>query len=524
MLSRFCEINNFDDLLFFAQNANRVYIYGMGKYGQALYSFLDCKKSKPDGYIVTHKSFVKGLEYDVKTINEIDNILTENDAIVIGVGANLRDEVVRNIPERIKAKIGIIREEIFHEIIYEEYKENVKSLTQERPPFPYTGKDSFRNILVIRLDRMGDLIWTSAFLRELRYNFHDANITVVVSKGNISLLDGCPYIDDVIGYSYSSFEENGGVSWEEELQRAKEFAESNLQQKSYDVVFLPRGLEPDSARANVFLAVYSSATVRIANYFTINNKVEKWFDLLMKNLFSLVIGHDVPKHETVKMLDMLTAIGCAVDKDVTEVWKSPKNSDNVSISKELKYIQKKYSMLVAVGLTTQDQQKNWDVQKFKEVFREMGQDFSVCFLLLGDKAAVEFADKAMVKSCCVDFTGKTGWNDIINIMEVCDMYFGLDTGLVHVAAALGKPVMELICHLPWGDDDMMYSMVHCGAWRTKSVAIYPSFAADERCAQAGQCISKQSHCINNIAVDKVVGILKQFLLYHKFEQRRLGRI
>lgn len=510
------EINSLEGVLAFAKNATRLYIYGMGKYGRALYSFFRNELICFTGFIVTQKSSQQFLNVDVYSLDEISEILTENDSIIIGVGPDLSKEILWGIPESIHARIGVIQEAAFHEIVYDEFKETIQLLVRERPPKPYTGKEEFKNILIIRLDRMGDLIWTSAFLRELRHNFMQAKITIVVAKSNLPILDGCPYVDRVIGYEYSSFEENGGVSREEELLRAKKFAEEYLQQENYDVVFLPRGLEPDSARANVFLAVYSSAKVRIANYFVLNNKLEKWFDALMKSVFSLVVGHDVPKHETEKILDMLIAIGCKVKEDRTEIWKSPGKRDNVSIIHELNILRKNFSKIIAVGLTTQDPQKNWDARNFNKVFWEIEREFSVCFLLLGSKAAAESAKIAKVETCCVDFTGKTEWNDLVNIMEMCDLYFGLDTGLVHVAAALGKPVIEFACQFPWGNDNILYSMSHCCAWRTKCVPLYPTYALDEKCAHAGQCISKQSHCINNISVKNATEILRNFLLYYHF--------
>lgn len=57
---------------------------------------------------------------------------------------------------------------------------------------------TFQNILVIRLDRMGDLVCSTPFLRTLRNNTPGANITLLLRPYTEELLRGCSFSDELL--------------------------------------------------------------------------------------------------------------------------------------------------------------------------------------------------------------------------------------------------------------------------------------------------------------------------------------
>ncbi len=58
--------------------------------------------------------------------------------------------------------------------------------------------DSIKKILVLRYDRIGDMVLTTGFLKGLRKSFSAAEITVVVSNKNGEIIAGNPDVDKVI--------------------------------------------------------------------------------------------------------------------------------------------------------------------------------------------------------------------------------------------------------------------------------------------------------------------------------------
>ena len=55
-----------------------------------------------------------------------------------------------------------------------------------------------KNILIVRLDVIGDMILTSGFIREVRANFPQAKITLVVSPLVYPIVELCPYVDEIL--------------------------------------------------------------------------------------------------------------------------------------------------------------------------------------------------------------------------------------------------------------------------------------------------------------------------------------
>ena len=53
-----------------------------------------------------------------------------------------------------------------------------------------------KQILVVRLDEIGDMVLTTPFFRELRRNYPEAEITLVVKPAIYNLMELCPYIDN----------------------------------------------------------------------------------------------------------------------------------------------------------------------------------------------------------------------------------------------------------------------------------------------------------------------------------------
>ena len=63
----------------------------------------------------------------------------------------------------------------------------------------------FKNILVIRYRFIGDTILTVPFLRNLRVAYPGARIDVLVGPKSGEVLQGCPYVDDLITYDTTRF-------------------------------------------------------------------------------------------------------------------------------------------------------------------------------------------------------------------------------------------------------------------------------------------------------------------------------
>src|SRR5262245_45025773 len=58
--------------------------------------------------------------------------------------------------------------------------------------------NQYRNILVVRTDRIGDVILTTPALKALREKFRHSRISLLVSAATRELVDKNPYVDEVL--------------------------------------------------------------------------------------------------------------------------------------------------------------------------------------------------------------------------------------------------------------------------------------------------------------------------------------
>ena len=63
------------------------------------------------------------------------------------------------------------------------------------------GKEEIKNILVPKLEHMGDMVLFLPFLRALRKNFPSARITLLACPWNVKIAKNCGYVDEIMIYT-----------------------------------------------------------------------------------------------------------------------------------------------------------------------------------------------------------------------------------------------------------------------------------------------------------------------------------
>lgn len=486
---------NLRDFIKSAKTAKRLYIYGAGTYGSLCHKLLTINRINVAGFIVTKKDedFFLG-----KKIYEFDNIydlLNRSDCILVAMSSKNSSSLVNEL-KKTTAKTIVVPEELFK---HESYLGALKQLSRIYPARKYTVTQNWNNILVIRIDRMGDLIWTSAFFRELRNSFQNAKITALIEKSNYRLMEKCPHVDRVVTFDEGTFD-YGRNKWWLMFHYTKEMSRNIFNNERYDVVFLPRG-QDGYMLSNMFFAIHSEARNVVGNCFDANDTVDSKLYLSIKRLFSILVTHDTVMHEVAKQLDMLRAIGCNVQSEKTELYLPPRKG---KVYREIQsYLECKNIIPVVVGLVSRDKNRSWNPNNYRLLFDNLGKKYNVFFILCGDSESGNAAEIAKKSIYAFDCTGRTDLDELIAIMDEAKLYIGSNTGLTHIAAALGKPVVEISNYFTWGRAGALLSPEECGPWRVKSITLQPSTALTEECRKSNHCISEQSHCINTITVKAV---------------------
>jgi len=364
---------------------------------------------------------------------------------------------------------------------------------------PSTSLTDAKSILVVRLDEVGDMVLTSAFLRELRRNTPAAWITLIVKPGTRNLVEHCPYVDEVLAYDRTA----PGVLQRTQLQwhrhkKAMRLAIKHLWTRHFDVALVPRW-DVDYYHGS-YLAYFSRARRRIGFSESINLRkqdVNRGYD----RLFTDVLDLPEPQHEVERNLALLRFAGGQVNDEHLEVWLS--NEDEEFAERKLAGGgMVSTDILVGIGPAAGSSKlKKWPLDRFIDLGRWLIR-FGARLVIVGGPGEEEFGKefvRRLGKRVINQIDGVLSLRQMAALLKRCQVYVGNDTGPMHLAAAVGTPVVGLFgssCShrfAPWGTDHtVMWSALPCS----------PCFEQNHM-AQCEQCIFNEVECMRAIGLEEV---------------------
>ena len=376
--------------------------------------------------------------------------------------------------------------------------------------FREVQKSGVKNILIIRLDAIGDFVLSTGFIRELRLNYSAARITLVVSKLVYPLAELCPYVNRVIAFE----EKLNDVEIIEQLEILSRFAEENFWQERYDVSF---SIQWGSENLPALLMSYlSGARERIGYGYQIELL---YFDKLPpKNqdpnylfLTKPVINPKELVHETEKLFYILNAIGLSTRSTDMELWYNLRDLQRARLL--LSGINADFTKIV-IGIGAGGNGRKYSVDNYIKAFKSIvdRKNGKVCFIIIGGKAEAADAEKiqnALPQNCIHNLVEKTTLRETIGVIALSDMFIGNDTGVMHMAAALNVPLIA-IYRQPKDKDNVVPGVFseydRFAPCQATAISLRPEHALGD-CKNAvvyGGCKEMDSHCINQVNPKEIV--------------------
>jgi heptosyltransferase-2 len=376
---------------------------------------------------------------------------------------------------------------------------------------------SVRSVLVIRLDEIGDLVMTTPLLRELRRALPRARVTLVVKRGLEGLVEHCPYVDEVVTLPCSV------PHWKRPLVlpiRALRLGRK-LSSRAYDFALLPRR-EFDLCGA-AFLALFSGTPVRVGYTERIRGikpRLNRGYDRLLSHV---VVPSPQERHEVEHNLDVLRFLGISPAQDHTELW--PGDDDAAFAAEAFRGAGFAGQPVIALCASAGNSElKQWPPQRFADLAAEL-RSLDACFVAVGGPGEETIGARSIagLGPRALNLCGKTTLRQMAAVLRVCDLLISNDTGPVHIAAAVGTPVVALFgssCpHLygPWGNHHRVVSLeLACSPCRTGHQV--------DRCRT---CIYDTARCMTGITTIQVRGAVVEMLhrrrgLVHTAPRQEVG--
>lgn len=356
------------------------------------------------------------------------------------------------------------------------------------------------SILVIRLDTIGNCVMTSGFLRELRKNRPQAQITLVVTPLVRPLMEICPYVDEVL-----EFASGAGMALQDILRSAISFCFRHLWQHRFDLCFCPQW--GTDLSWSLLLGFLGGARERIGYSEKVHEEKaqrNRGYDRLLTRALA---SPPEAVHEVSRAFYLLQDFGMEVREDRIEVWFD--EQDRLVAHRLLVNFMEDHP-LVVVALGASQACKKYPVEQYVTALRRIAET-GVRFVLLGggdvDLEGSFFA-RSMPRGSVMNLIGQTYLRVTAAILSMADLYIGNDTGIVHMAAALGVPVIELLAEAEDKTEDRaVYSIYErFYPWKTPAIVLRPVHALPpcNETAALGGCSAMMPHCICRIAPEDVV--------------------
>ena len=362
---------------------------------------------------------------------------------------------------------------------------------REASPFDLT---KLRRVLVVRLDKIGDVALSTSFLRELRRNVPDASITLVVSPAAHPLVTSCPYVDEVQTYDWRASRYFGPLHHLHALAKAGR----DLWRRRFDLAIVPCwGIDYYLAS---FLAYFSGAPWRLGYSERVTGAkqhLNRGFD----RLFTHVSSDDAVKHEVEHNLDLLRFIGCDIERDELELWIGEADEQFATALLRRRDVRSD-DLLIALAPGAGSPKRQWPIERFGALATWLTEEFAAKVLIVGGPGEEPLGRElaSTLDDRGIDVVGRTTIGQSAALLRQCQLFIGNDSGPMHVAAATGVPVIEISCHPRGGSPQHDNSPKRFGPWGKGHIVIQPEHSL-QPCAES--CVATIAHCITGVSLEQV---------------------
>lgn len=270
-------------------------------------------------------------------------------------------------------------------------------------------------ILVVRYGTIGDCIFASAFYRELRKNYPEAQIDALVDKISMGVMENCPYIDNMIYVPRTR-------------RKYLDFFYYYPKLRKYDKVYFLK----NDATFTLF-AYIAGIKERIGFYLRRNKHL------------TLSVSYTETKHERDYYLDLLRAQNLKITSEKQEIWH---NKDaQQKIQDILGKTTQGESKTVLIQAFSRFTVKNWLNTYWAELIRYLSDELDMQIYFSGSKKDTKhykqiykLLDKSgELKHRPVDMSGLLTISETTELINNMDLVISVDSCSIHIAAALDIP-------------------------------------------------------------------------------------
>ena len=337
----------------------------------------------------------------------------------------------------------------------------------------------FRNILLVQLGDIGDVVLTSPTIRAIRETCPEARITILVRKPFGSLLLPDPNLHEVV--ETVKVRRVSFPTLREQLRFAR-----RLRRARYDLV-----IDLRSSDRGAILSFLTGATERVGRH----TDKSFWRKLFFTNLLPDPPYASLPVHPGAdQSLRILRAIGIDTNDSVPKLYIAPKDRGHaIELLAECGLTSAK--RWVTINPCSRWKYKEWGYEKWGEVIDLLWQNHRLATVLIGSQEESSAARKIAAghNDHAFNLAGKTTLGELSALIAMSTLHLGVDSAAPHIAAAVGIPTLTIFGPGNWKSwtiADELHRVV------TSTLPCIP-------CNRMGCDDSGKSQCLDVLDTDKV---------------------
>ena len=340
---------------------------------------------------------------------------------------------------------------------------------------------SFKRILIVRTDRIGDVLLSTPVIKALRAQYPKAYIAMMVSPYAKDIVEGNPYLDEVVIYD----KDGRHKSWISSLRFAL-----GIKKKKFDLAVV---LHPAN---RVHLVTFFAGIPRRVGY-----DRKSGFLLTDRIKHTKQCGE---KHESEYNLDLLRCLGIYPQDRTLFMPIRAESEEQAEVLFKQEGIKETDGVLV-VHPGASCPSKIWPNERFAEVSDRLIDNYGFKVLVIAGPRDMALAEAVIrhMRHPAVNLAGKTSVSQLASVLKRCRLFISNDSGPVHIASAVGTPVISI-----FGRNQKGLSPKRWGPLGIKDKVLHREVGCIE--CLAHNC-AKSFACLKAITVDDVLRLADSVL-------------
>ena len=271
---------------------------------------------------------------------------------------------------------------------------------------------------IVMMSAVGDAVHVLPVLAALKHHAPESRITWVLEPGPASLVRGHPHVDDIVLFDRSK-------GWHAFTDVRRELAGRPFDLVLNFQVYFKAGIVTSFSRAPVKLG-FDRARARDLNWLFTTDRIPP----------------HAPQHVQDQYLEFLTALG--VPNEQVEWNLGPWPNER---SWQREFFARLDRPVAAIVVATSKPQKDWLPERWAEVADVLYHDYGLEPVLVGGRSERELAAERVIMEQArhkpVSALG-SGLRNLVGILDGSALVLTPDTGSLHIAVALNRPVVSLM--------------------------------------------------------------------------------